>query len=141
MLSFKRDKTKQIECQRLMTKIMNVNNPQLAALREGPRGETRMDLTMVVLLAPANERGRPDFDRVVSTVTKEISTSGMAVVLHEPLEAQEVFLAFSLEGEMKYALADVKHQRNFGGGLLHLGLRLTELINARDYIGLEQLRV
>ncbi len=31
MLSFKKDKTKQIECQRLMAKIINVNNPQLAA--------------------------------------------------------------------------------------------------------------
>ncbi len=74
-------------------------------------------------------------------MTKEVSASGMAVVLQAPLHTKQVFVAFRLEGEMKYALAEVKHQDPLGGGLYHLGLRLTALINPHDYPGLEQLTV
>ena len=140
MLLFSKNKTKQIEVQRLLTKIINSHSRSLDALREGPRGELRVDLAMVVIVVPSVE-GRPDRDQAFATVTREVSSVGMSLVLSERLEGRELFLVLDVQGEMKYVRAEIRHQGPLGAGLFNAGVQLTELLTIGDYPELRPLKI
>ena len=140
MLLFSKNKTKQIEVQRLLTKIINSHSRSLDALREGPRGELRVDLAMVVIVVPSVE-GRPDRDQAFATVTREVSSVGMSLVLSERIEGRELFLVLDVQGEMKYVRAEIRHQGPLGAGLFNAGVQLTELLNVGDYPELRPLKI
>ena len=140
MLLFSKNKTKQIEVQRLLTKIINSHSRSLDALREGPRGELRVDLAMVVIVVPSVE-GRPDRDQAFATVTREVSSVGMSLVLSERLEGRELFLVLDVQGDMKYVRAEIRHQGPLGAGLFNAGVQLTELLTVGDYPELRPLKI
>jgi hypothetical protein len=139
MLLFKKNKSRQ-EVQRLLTKIINGKSRSLDGLREGPRGELRVDLALVVIVVPS-AHGRPDRNEAFATVTREVSSVGMSLVLSERLEAGELFLVLEVEGEMKYVLAEIRHQGPLGAGLWQAGVRLTEILTLGDYPELQPLKI
>jgi hypothetical protein len=140
MLLFRKDKTKEIEVQRLLTKIINVHSRSLDALREGPRGELRVDLAMVVIVVPSID-GRPDRQQAFATVTREVSSTGMSLVLSERLEGREVFLVIDVQKEMRYVRGEIRHQGPLGAGLYQAGVKLTELLTIGDYPEMAPLKI
>ena len=131
---------REIAVQRLLTKILNQHSRALDGFREGPREEVRADLVLVVIIVPSVDNA-PDMSRAVTTVTREVSSSGMAIVLTDRLTANEIFLALDIEGEMTYLKAEVRHQSPLGGGLFQAGLRIEEVLPPGEHPDLRSLKI
>jgi hypothetical protein len=120
-------------------KLVNNNCPELKGLMEGPRGDTRVDMVVVVTILPVQDK-RPQVRGAFTAVTKEFSSTGVGVVLDRPRQLCDVVLAFRLEEEMVFAWAQGKHVTPMGGGFFQLGFRLTEILSASDYPELQSVR-
>jgi hypothetical protein len=121
-----------------MLKLVNNNCPELKAMREGPRVESRVNLTVVTLVIPFHKK-RPLVERMFAAVTKEFTTLGVALVLSEPRAFEEVILGFQWAGRMNFVRARARHLHAIGAGFYQLGLQLKEMIHAGDYPELRSL--
>jgi hypothetical protein len=133
---FTRDKKRAV--QSFILNVVNNNCPELAALVEGPRLENRVNLTVVVLVVPV-ENDRPLVGKAFTAVTKEFSTTGLAVVLDGPMGLDEAIVGFRWQREMTFIRAATRHLNPMGGGFFQLGLQLTEVVHPSDVPGLESL--
>jgi hypothetical protein len=131
-------KKKQV-VQGVLLKIVNNHCAELEALAEGPRGERRVRLTMVVLVIPMVD-GHPMLQKTFAAVTKEFSTSGLSVVIREPRALDEVILAFRWDSDMKFLKAKAAHLNPMGAGFYSLGLQATEVVPLCDYPVLADVR-
>ena len=130
MRLFSRNKEQAV--QSFVSRIVNNNCPEQKALIDGPRLEGRVNLTLVVHIVPLVNKD-PVTKRAFAAVTKEFSTTGVAVVLDQPMGLDEVFVGFRWEGEMTWVRAKAKHLNPMGAGFFQLGLRLKEVVHAGDY--------
>jgi hypothetical protein len=129
VLLFSRNKDREI--QSFMLKMANNNCPGLMAMAEGPRTECRANLTLVVLIVPL-ENNKPLVDRMFAAVTKEVSTVGASLVLHEPRALDEMIVGFRFEGSMHYIRAKAEHLNPMGAGFYQLGVRMKEMVYVGD---------
>lgn len=116
--------------------MVNNNCPELDAMIEGPRLDRRVNLTVVVMIIPV-ERGKPVVDEAFAAVTKEFSTSGLAIVFDRPVGLDEVIVGFRCEADMVFISGKAKHLNPIGGGFYQLGFHLTETLNIGDWPELE----
>ncbi|MEE8451853.1 MAG: hypothetical protein V3R99_08060 [Thermoguttaceae bacterium] len=123
---------KEIGVQSFLLKLVNNNCPGLEALAEGPRLDGRVNLVVVTLIIPMS-KGRPRIEEAFSAITKGFSTTGVSIVLSEPVELGDVILGFRWEGEMKFLRATAKHLNPMGGGFYQLGFHMTETIHTGDF--------
>jgi hypothetical protein len=140
MLMFGNKRSKQMEVQRLLTKIMNSNCQAVDALHDGPRGEIRVNLTLPVIVVPMID-DKIELGRSFATVTKEVSSTGMSLVLTDHLCSDNVLLAVEVEQSTKYAKAVVRHQDPLGAGLLQAGVQLVEVVAESDHPELSQFKI
>jgi hypothetical protein len=125
-------KNKDFGVQSLVLKLVNNNCPDLKALEEGPRVDNRVELMMVVRVVPL-EGKRPLVRQAFTTVTKEFSNKGVAVVLDQPRGLNQAILGFRLEGRMIFIRAQGRHLNPMGGGFFQLGFHLLEVVSESDY--------
>ena len=123
---------KEVGVQSFLLKLVNNNCSGLEAMTEGPRLDGRVNLTIVTLVIPM-QGGRPQTGKSFCAVTKEFSTTGVAVVLDEPVGLDDVILGFRWECETKFLRAVAKHLNPMGGGFYQLGFQMTETINVGDF--------
>lgn len=135
---FTRDKKRAV--QSFILKMVNNNCPEMGALIEGPRLENRVNLTVVALVIPV-EGKKPLTTKAFPAVTKEFSTSGLAVVLDQPRAMDEAIVGFRWDGEMTFVRAATKHLNPMGGGFYQLGLQMTEIVYPGDYPELKSLYI
>lgn len=127
---FARNKERKV--QSLMLNLINNHCPALRGLAAGPRLEHRVNLTVVVLVIPF-EKGKLVFEDRFTAVTKEFTSRGASLVLHECLAADQVVVGFRYEGAMHFVLAQARHLNPLGGGFWQLGLRFKEIVHPSDY--------
>ena len=123
---------KEQEVQSFICKVVNNNCSELEALIEGPRLEGRVRLSIVVLVIPV-ENGRPAVERTFAAVTKEFSTSGLALVVNDTEVPDESIIAFRWEREMRFVRAEARHLNPMGAGFYQLGLQLTRMVSPSQY--------
>lgn len=131
-------KRKSQAVQSFVLKLVNNNCPGLIAAMEGPRIDSRVNLVVVVMVIPTQD-DRIQADRAFTAVTKEFSSSGVAIVLDRPHPLDKVILGFRFEGEMTYLRAQAKHRDPMGGGFYQLGFQLLNVVTPADYEELESL--
>ena len=131
-------RNKLMEVQGFVLRMVNNNCPELKALIEGPRADTRANLTVVVLVVPV-ERGRPQVRRAFFAVTKEFSGTGVGLVVDGPTPVEDAILGFRWEGDMIFVRAEGKHLNPMGGGFYQLGMQMTEVLPKSDYAELTSL--
>jgi len=129
-------KRKNREVQSFLTKMVNNNSSDLEALIEGPRLEDRVRLTVVVLVIPT-EKSRPAVGRTFAAVTKEFSSSGVALVSNQLRVVEDVILGFRWEDTMKFLRGKAKHVNPIGAGFYHFGVELSDVVPVADYPELE----
>ena len=129
---------KEQEVQGFLLKVVNNNCPELKALIEGPRLDRRVNLTLVVLVVPI-KRKRPQVREAFTAVTKEFSTSGLAIVLDGPSAIDELIVGFRWEGELLFIRARTKHVNPLGGGFFQMGVKMIEMIDPNDWPELRSL--
>jgi hypothetical protein len=130
MSIFCRDKTRSI--QGFLIKFLNNNCPDLKALVEGPRADSRVNLTVVVGVVPL-EKGKIQPDRAFTAVTREFSSAGVGIVVPGAEKYEQAIICFRYEGEFYYALASAKHQTFLGGGFYQLGFQMKEMVKPNEY--------
>ncbi len=131
MQIFSPRKSKAHEVQSFMLKVINNSWPGLKAMWEGPREESRVNLTVVVVVIPV-VRKKPVLDKMFGAVTKEFTTLGLSLILSDPRNVDEVIVALRWEGEIKFIRGQAKHLTPLGAGFYQLGLELKEMIHVSD---------
>ncbi len=122
----------------LVLKMVNNNCPELRALMEGPRNDSRVNLVVVVMVIPL-KKGRLFEESTFTTITKEFSNTGVAIILDRPRALDQVVLGFRFEGEMRFVLAEARHLTPMGGGFSQLGFQMLDLVSIHDYPGLKSM--
>ena len=124
--------------QSFVLRLLNTYCPELQSRLEGPRLEGRVNLTLVLMVVPA-EGKKPMVRRAFAAVSKEFSSRGVALVLDAPRGLDEAFLGFRRRGGVCWLRAKAKHLNPMGGGFYQLGFRLVEQVPATDYPELDKL--
>lgn len=133
-----RSRTKELEAQRLILKLVNNHCPELLDLQEGPRLEGRVNLTIPAWVVPLEGR-MPQIARAFAVVSKEFSPSGFSVVIHRPFARQKVLVGFAWGEEKMFIKGDAQHVTPLGAGFSQLGILAKEVICLADYPELEVL--
>jgi hypothetical protein len=122
----------------LIVKMVNNNCPELKALMEGPRNDSRVNLVVVVMVIPLEKR-RLAVEGAFTAITKEFSSTGVGVVLDHPCALEQAVLGFRFEGEMHFVRARARHLNPLGGGFSQLGFQMSEVVTVHDYPELESM--
>ena len=125
-------KNKDVGIASFVLKLVNNNCPDMKVGNEDPRTNSRVRMVVVVRIIPMEDK-RLQVDRAFTTVTKEFSNTGVAVVLDQPRGLKEAVLGFRLQDETVFIRAEAKHLNPMGGGFFQLGFRLKEKISPGDY--------
>ena len=138
MLLFSRRKT--VGVQSFLLNLVNNQCPELVAVLNNRRGETRVPICQVTLVVPLVD-GKPDLANHFPTVTKEFSTTGVSIVLDQPRGLDEVILGFRSEQGMTFLKGEAKHLNPMGAGFYHLGIQLSAIVGLDEYPDLEKLYI
>lgn len=126
------------DVQSFVLSLVNNHCPNLHIEGEELRVDSRVNLTVVVLVVPI-EDGRTEVDRCFVTVTKEFSNTGVSLVLAEPRPLDEMILGFRHRTSMTYIRAKAKHLSPMGAGFFQLGVKMLEVLSVEDYPELKDL--
>lgn len=132
MAIFFANRTKEIEAQRWILKLVNNHCPELRDLHEGPRLEGRVNLTVPAWVVPLEGR-MPQIARAFAVVSKEFSPSGLSVVLNRPFSAEKVLVGFAWEDERTFLKGEVQHITPLGAGFSQMGVLAQEVICLADH--------
>jgi hypothetical protein len=133
-------KRKDLAVRSLVLKLVNNHNSKLAAALQGPRLDSRVNLTIVVVIVPI-EDGQLQFELAFPATTKEFSNTGVGVVLDRRRQLDRAILGFRLEGEMHFVRVETKHLDPMGGGFYQIGFQMTEVVTPSDYPELKSLEI
>jgi len=139
VLLFRSKDKKRKEAQGFLTKIINNHCPTLGGTSNGERGERRINLTMAVFAVPIGSDNYPDIYLAFATVTKELSTGGMALITTRKLTDTELVVVMQWDGSTTYFRCEIRHQSAIGAGLWQCGLQVNEILPAGDYPHLSKL--
>ena len=131
-------KRKDLGVRSFVLKLINTHCPELRALIEGPRLDSRVNMTVTVLVIPVEDK-RLQVAQAFTAVTREFSNEGVGIVLDRPKGPDQAILGFRLEDAMVFVRAEAKHLEPMGGGFYHLGLHLIEIVSPVDYPELRSL--
>jgi PilZ domain len=120
----------------VILKLLNSNCPELVPEIQDSRGDKRINLAIVVAVVPV-ENGKLQRDRAFTAVTKDFSSTGVAIVTEQVLRLGQAILGFRIDGEIVFLLAQARHLDPMGGGLFQIGFELLEVVSTGDYPGLE----
>jgi hypothetical protein len=129
-------KPKHLRVQSFVVKLVNNNCPGLVVGSETRRLDSRVNLTVVVVILPI-ENERIEVSRAFTAVTKEFSSAGVAVAIDQLEDLDRAILGFRFEGEMTFIRAKTIHRDPMGGGFFQVGFQLTEIVSPADYPELE----
>jgi hypothetical protein len=124
-------RSKELAVQSFVVSLVNQNCRAIQERFEGPRLEERVNLTMVVMVVPV-EGKKPQIRRAFAAITKEFSSSGVAVVVDQPCGLDEALLGFRWRGSTTWVRAKAKHLDPMGGGFFQLGFRMTERLQPTE---------
>lgn len=131
-------RNRQNEVQSFVLNLINNHCSSMLTRESELRTESRVNLTMVVMVVPI-EDGRPRVDRTLVTVSIEFSSTGVSLVLSEPRSFDEVILGFPRRNSMTFVRAKARHLSPMGAGFFQLGLKLQNILSADEYPELESL--
>lgn len=136
MSLFNKNKVSRVKS--FVVKLVNNDCPELKAMVEGPRQDSRVNMTVVVMVIPLEGKAL-QVGQALMAVTKEFSATGVAIVLDHPRGMDKAVLGFRFEGEMTYVYAKAKHLNPIGGGFYQLGFELEEIVAPGDYLELQSM--
>jgi hypothetical protein len=123
---------------RLVLKLINANCPAMTSQIEDARLDSRVNMTVAVLVVPL-DGGSIQARDAFKAVASDFSNTGVAVVVDRPIGLGQVILGFRMGEEMSFVRAEAKRLNPMGGGFFQLGFRLLEVVSTGDYAGLESM--
>jgi hypothetical protein len=120
------------EAEGCLTKIINNHSPVVGQSRVGDRGDWRQNVTLAVYVIPVHNKVL-DVAAAFATVTKELSTNGLSVVLTRKLEVSQIVVAIKWGDTISYLRGEIRHQAPLGAGLWQCGVQVTETVASGEY--------
>lgn len=140
MFAFLEKKKSQDELDRCIRRLCNLTTPNYGGEELGVRRSRRSNRTLPALLCPW-QGGRPVVAEHTFVITRDLSVNGVALVLTQPLHADEFVLGFWLHHpampEPLYLLGRKRRLEPLGGGFWTMGVDLVDLIHN---VGAERLK-
>ncbi len=131
-------KPKDRAAQTFVVRLINAHCPGMAAKVEGPRLDSRVNLVLVATVVPIAQ-DRLQVDEAFTAVTKDFSSTGVSIVIEQPLGFEQALLGFRLDGQMTFLRGQAIHLDPMGGGFYQLGFQLLDLATSSDYPQLKTL--
>ena len=131
MFDFRKAK-KRNEAQRFLARIINNECSLMDRMREGPREEPRINLAVVAVVVPM-QHGKPRIERAFATVTREVSTSGLCLVLQEKYDGEELIVGIQTDEETQFIRTEVRHQEPLAAGMYQIGVAVIDPASERDF--------
>jgi hypothetical protein len=131
-------RNKRLAVSNFVVKLVNNNCPDLMNMLDGPRGDTRVNLTVVVLAIPL-EKKKLQVTRAFHAITKDFSSTSVSVIVDSPRTVEDAILGFRWDGDMYFVRANSKHLSPLGGGFHQLGFQMEEMVSPKEYPELAKL--
>lgn len=138
MFSF-RKRNQQLDVHKLIRRLIDSSSPNMPPVRGNVRWEDRSNRTLPVVLLPI-ANGRPQLAEAATAITKNLSSQGLALVLHQPFWAEGVLIGFLDNGVPEFVRGEIRQNAAIGGGFWQLGIELTERVSSSDVPEIEHLR-
>jgi hypothetical protein len=119
---------KHLEVHRVIRRLINASTPNRIPLRGESRWELRSNRTMPVLLVPYDDN-ELSVGELAYALTKNLSGQGLALVLHQPLRAEQVVIGIWSGGEAHFVSAAVRQSIALGGGFWQIGVEAVEMLS------------
>ena len=137
MFSFRR-RSRQVDVHKLIRRLIDSSSPNLPPVKGNSRWEDRSNRTLPVLLIPMDDQ-RPQTAEAAPAITKNLSSQGLALVLHQPFWAEGVLIGFWHDGEPEFVRGEIRQNAPLGGGFWQLGIELTERVTSAELPEIEDL--
>ena len=124
-----RSRDKQFEIHRVIRRLINASTPNRIPLQGESRWELRSNRTMPVLLV-AYDHNELSAGELAYALTKNLSSQGLALVLHQPFRAEQVVVGMWSNEEAHFVSGTVRQSIPLGGGFWQIGVETTELLSA-----------
>jgi hypothetical protein len=121
-------RNKHFEVYRVIRRLINASTPNRIPLRGESRWELRSNRTIPVLLVPY-DHNELSVGEICYALTKNLSSQGLALVLHQPLHAEQVVVGFWSNAEAHFVAGKLRQSVSLGGGFWQLGLETTEILS------------
>lgn len=118
---------KHVEINRVIRRLINASTPNRTPLRGESRWELRSNRTMPVLLVPYDDN-ELSVTEVAYALTKNLSSQGLALVLHQPLRAEQVVVGIWSNAQAHFVSGKVRQSIALGGGFWQIGVETMELL-------------
>jgi hypothetical protein len=128
MFSFRKRNT-QVDVHKLIRRLIDSSCPNMPPLSGNSRWEDRSNRTIPALLIPLAD-GEPQLHEAATAVTKNLSSQGLALVLHQPFWAEGVLIGFWHDGAPEFVRGEIRQNAPLGGGFWQLGIELSERLQA-----------
>lgn len=135
MFSFTKRSTA-TDVHKVMRRVIDTTTPNITPSDD--RVEGRSHRTIAVLLAGYDAKARTISDATWA-LTRDLSSQGVAVLVRQPFSPVEVVVVFAMEDSPRFVRGEVRQSRPLGGGFLHLGIELTDVLDQHRIPALEDL--
>lgn len=106
-----------------------MNRTYMQGIENKNRSGSRGAFCEVVWLIPVDEEARqPDFNRVTTLVTKDISSTGLSLIHNQPVHDRRVIVGLRDESLPRFIVCDLQHCTSLGYGHYLIGLHPEEVI-------------
>jgi len=101
--------------------------------------ERRAFCEVVWVIGWNSEDGRPDFDRVSHSVTRDINEEGLSLLLTAPLQDEQLLIGIADDGGRHFLRCQLEHCTPLGHGFYQMGLYAEEVVEL-DSLEIERLK-
>lgn len=129
---------KQLGINRVIRRLLNSSAPNRIPLRGESRWELRSNRTIPVLLVPYDDN-ELSANEMAYALTKNLSSQGLALVLHQPLRAEQVVVAIWSNAQAHFVSGKVRQSIALGGGFWQIGVEMMDLLLPADHPDLVRL--
>lgn len=137
MLWFK-SRDEHLEIHRVIRRLINASTPNRIPLDGESRWELRSNRTIPVLLVPYDHNELSVGEHAYA-LTKNLSSQGLALVLHQPFRAEQVVVGFWASDQPHFVSGMVRQSVPLGGGFWQIGVETTELLSTASLPDLARL--
>lgn len=133
----KKKRDRKLELEKYVRSLIDSLKPRMRGECD-LRDEPRLGRTIPALLIPFQE-GEPFVANALFVFTKNLSSSGAAVISQTTVESDQIILGLWGNAQCRFAAGKIRYRQMIDGGFWQFGVELTGLVQAEEYQALQKL--
>jgi hypothetical protein len=127
------------EMRRQILRYINEQTRDAVICYEDHRDESRSNLNCGVLFVPLKS-GEPDLATAQLGITKDLSSSGLAIMFDKPITATKAIVVLCGHNDALYVQVELRHCESIGLGFFVAGAQIVKLVTPQDFPVLGEIR-